>query len=62
MDFLEIVSGLFFLIAADEFISQLEIMPLSDYLCHLQLQEGFFLSVQSYYEVLWSITIVQCNT
>lgn len=62
MGFLEVVSGLFCLIAADEFISQLEIMPLSNYLCDLQLQEGFSLSVQSYHEVLRSITIVQCNT
>lgn len=54
MGFLEAVSGLFCLIAADEFVSQLEIMPLITCVT-CSCREGFpYLSkvIMRYYRVL----------
>lgn len=52
MGFLEVVSGQLCLIAADEFVPQLELKYVSSYQCHLQVKKVFFLSVQNYCRVL----------
>lgn len=58
MGFLEVVSGLLCLIVADEFVPQLELMYLSSYRCHQQLKEVFLICPK----LLYSISIMQCNT